>query len=93
MEDVRPVLMHVYALNALAKDVAAEVLTLVYNQAFLAALTGKVGKRSPEQAGADDKVIIFNHNILYCSIFVICFLILSMIRKGKSRKREQRRRR
>lgn len=49
MEYVCPILVDVDALDVLAINVATEVLTLVYDKAFLALLLCKICERNPEQ--------------------------------------------
>jgi hypothetical protein len=52
MEDMCPVLMHIDALDVLTIDVAAEVWTLVDDQAPLALAVGFIGVRATIDTGA-----------------------------------------
>ena len=64
MEDVRPVFMHVDALDLLGVNVACNMVATVDDQAFLASLGGLVRKNGARESGADDQIIILGHAFL-----------------------------
>ena len=55
---MRPVLVDVYAIHALAINVAAEVRPLVYDKALLAPPLSEICERGAEQAGAYNEIIV-----------------------------------
>ena len=63
MEDVCPVLVDVNAFYVLAVDVSSQVGAFVDDQAFLALFPGPVCKGGSKEAGADDEIIIFFHDV------------------------------
>lgn len=54
VEDVRPILVYIYALNFLAIHIAAGMRTAVDDQASASGLRGKVRKRGAKQPGPDN---------------------------------------
>ena len=52
MEYMRTILVHIYPLDVLTIDIAAEMRPLVYHQALFALLYGKMCECGSEQAGA-----------------------------------------
>lgn len=53
--------MHVDALNVLTIDVATQVRSLVYHQALLALLVGKMGECGSEETRANYQIVIIVH--------------------------------
>lgn len=71
---MRTILVDVDALYVLAIDIAAKVWPSVYNEAFLALLSGKICERSPEQTGADNQIIVLFHFYIVFFKTGICFI-------------------
>ena len=63
VEDMCAVFMHIDACDLLAIDVAAEMRTLVDDQASLALAVCLSGKHCSEQPGAHYQIIVFFHNV------------------------------
>ena len=59
MEDMGAVLMHMDALDLLAKDVPAQMRALFDDKAAFPVPVGEMSERSTEQAGTDNQIIIF----------------------------------
>ena len=66
---MRAILVHVDALDVLAIDVAAQVEPLVYDEAPLALLMGKMSERGSIETGANDETIVLFYHIY--TIFLI----------------------
>ena len=62
MEDVGTILMDVDAFDILAIDIAAQVWTFVYDEAFLALFPGLVSESGAKQAGTNNEIIVVFHS-------------------------------
>ena len=65
MEDMGTVLMHVDAFHVLAVNIATQMSPLVDDETTLTGLLCPVGKRSPEQPGPNNKIIVCHFHIQY----------------------------
>jgi len=58
MEDMRPIFMHIDALNILAIDISAQMWSLIYYQTSFALLMGKVGECGSEETGTHNEIVV-----------------------------------
>ena len=80
MEDMRPIFMHIDALNILTIDISAQMWSLIYYQTSFALLMSQMGECGSKEAGTNDEIIILLHKSFACF-----FIYVSFCRKGMKR--------
>lgn len=69
MEDMSTVFMYIDAFYLLTVDIASELWSLVDDETALSCLLGSIGERCPEEAGADNEIVVFHEKLYLKDVF------------------------